>query len=146
MRAPKICNRPGCRKLGVNGTARCIDHPRPAWQGSTRKDTGGAPHKAWRAAVLVRDAFRCQIRGPGCLIAANEADHIEPVYRGGARFDVANGQAACRECHGRKSASEGGNARSGNVSKPAPPQPVGRRNSGPARIIVAPKTINMKLS
>ena len=57
-------------------------------------------------AVLRRDRFVCQLRLDGCMERATEADHIVPVSRGGAEYDVSNGQALCASCHSKKTASE----------------------------------------
>lgn len=64
-------------------------------------------HKAWRLAVLTRDAWQCQ----GCLRVCSDrreahADHIVPISQGGERYDVANGQTLCLRCHGRKTRHE----------------------------------------
>ncbi len=65
--------------------------------------------KAWRA---VRAAFlrahplcgRCEALG--LTVAAKVVDHIQPLKRGGARFDTSNLQALCVSCHNRKTTSE----------------------------------------
>lgn len=59
-------------------------------------------HKAWpitRAAILERDAHRCQINGPKCKSIATEVDHIVPTRDGGAWFDPDNLRAACKPCN-----------------------------------------------
>jgi 5-methylcytosine-specific restriction endonuclease McrA len=61
-------------------------------------------HRAWRQAVLTRDAFACV--DCGRIDQANHADHIVPIAQGGARYDVANGACRCRACHGRKTLRE----------------------------------------
>ncbi len=58
----------------------------------------------WRLAVLERDGWACR----RCRRYANEADHIEPLERGGGAYDLANGQALCRHCHQEKTAVENG--------------------------------------
>lgn len=62
----------------------------------------------WRSQVvpriLRRDSYRCQLRYEGkCQTHASEVDHIRP---GDDHRDV-NLQAACKRCHGVKSAREG---------------------------------------
>lgn len=52
-----------------------------------------------RAEVLFRDGNRCQIRLEGCEDVATQADHIVELEDGGAPFDLANLQAACRHCN-----------------------------------------------
>ena len=62
-----------------------------AWQrGSTR---------AWRqvrAAVLLRDGHRCQIRLPGCTTIASQAHHLHGKAAGD---DPAGLVAACKPCN-----------------------------------------------
>ena len=61
-----------------------------------------------RRAVFVRDGWRCRACGrPGRL----ECDHVTPVHRGGALWDLANLQALCRGCHVAKTAGENRTAR-----------------------------------
>ena len=74
---------------------------------ATQRGYCSPTHKAWRKAVLLRDGFQCQ----SCkrLVHSSSelhADHIIPIQQGGARFDVSNGQALCRACHGVKTARE----------------------------------------
>ena len=48
-------------------------------------------------------------RHPRCVVcgkAANEIDHIEPMTKGGSKFDLDNLQAMCKRCHSRKTRSE----------------------------------------
>lgn len=64
-------------------------------------------HRAWRQAVLTRDAWQCRACGRVCGKAREaHADHIVPTSHGGERYDVANGQTLCVRCHGRKTRSE----------------------------------------
>jgi 5-methylcytosine-specific restriction endonuclease McrA len=66
-----------------------------------------ASHKAWRLAVLTRDAWTCCHCGRVCGGSKEaHADHVVPVLAGGARYDVANGQTLCVRCHGRKTRQE----------------------------------------
>lgn len=58
-------------------------------------------------AVLKDADWKCQIKDEGCLGVGTEADHIIP----GDDHSRSNLQAACKSCHGRKSAREGNNAR-----------------------------------
>lgn len=54
-----------------------------------------------RLLALARDGHRCvECRGTARLAV----DHITPVDRGGAPFDLANLQTLCRLCHNVKSA------------------------------------------
>lgn len=75
------------------------------WKGSTRRARLPADWKKRRARVLRRDRYQCQIAGPDeipCLAPANEVDHIEP----GDDHRLDNLQAACHECHKRKTIEE----------------------------------------
>src|SRR5262249_37165947 len=42
----------------------------------------------------------------GGFAASTEADHVVPISRGGARYDMSNGQGACKPCRARKTAIE----------------------------------------
>ena len=53
--------------------------------------------------VLARAKFRCEQCGKAGLL---EADHIIPIDRGGAPYDIANGQALCKHHHVIKTALE----------------------------------------
>jgi 5-methylcytosine-specific restriction endonuclease McrA len=102
-RAPKKCGRDGCEN---RSTGRyCPDH-RSRWNTTGATRTSTPEHKAWRAAVMLRDRWICQIKGPNCTRRATEADHIRNVKRGGAEFDLNNGQAACANCHREKTLRE----------------------------------------
>ena len=60
-------------------------------------------HRAWRQAVLTRDAWTCKDCGRVCSgYKEAHADHIVPIAFGGERYDLANGQTLCHACHGRK--------------------------------------------
>lgn len=63
-------------------------------------------HRAWSRAVIARAKRRCQ--GAGCARTGVRlfADHIREIRDGGAPLDLANGQALCGSCHGRKTAAE----------------------------------------
>lgn len=64
-------------------------------------------HKAWRAAVLLRDNWQCCSCGRICGGRGEaQADHIVPMTNGGERYAIANGQTLCRNCHSRKTARE----------------------------------------
>lgn len=41
-----------------------------------------------------------------CGAIATDADHIVPLAKGGAPYDLENLQALCRSCHGRKTYRE----------------------------------------
>lgn len=64
-------------------------------------------HRAWRQAVLTRDAWQCQACGRVCSGAGEaQADHVIPITQGGSRYDISNGQCLCISCHGRKTRAE----------------------------------------
>lgn len=54
--------------------------------------------QATRAAVLERDGYRCQIRGPKCKGRASTVDHVVPIVEGGSD-DAGNLRAACGPCN-----------------------------------------------
>lgn len=56
-----------------------------------------------RRAVLLRDGFECQLKcARTCRGVADSADHRVRPEDGGALFDPANLQAACRPCNTAK--------------------------------------------
>jgi 5-methylcytosine-specific restriction endonuclease McrA len=64
--------------------------------------TFGLQSQAWRTlrlAVLDRDLWMCQVRGPACTRYATEVDHIIARADGGAVLDAANCRAACAKCN-----------------------------------------------
>ena len=66
-------------------------------------------HKAWRAAVLLRDSYTCRScnRVLGAKGSAH-ADHIIPVVvRPDLCYAVENGQCLCHSCHSRKTVAYG---------------------------------------
>lgn len=64
-------------------------------------------HRAWRQAVLTRDAWQCQACGRVCGDKREaHADHIVPISQGGGRYSLSNGQTLCIACHGRKTRAE----------------------------------------
>jgi 5-methylcytosine-specific restriction endonuclease McrA len=71
-------------------------------------------HKAWRLAVLTRDAWQCQDCGRVCADRREaHADHVSPVVHGTevcrdgrSRYDVAGGRCLCVRCHSRKTNKE----------------------------------------
>ena len=55
-----------------------------------------------RARVLRRDLL-CLLQLPGCTTISTTADHILPVARGGALYDMDNLRGACASCNRAKS-------------------------------------------
>jgi 5-methylcytosine-specific restriction endonuclease McrA len=87
-----------------------------AWaNGQSRTST--AEHRRWAATVKRNAGQRCQIRLPGCEGYADVADHIIPVAEGGAEFDPANGQGACKFCHDIKTTEEAARGRARLAAK-----------------------------
>ena len=56
-----------------------------------------------RRQVLIRDHYKCQIRGPYCYVDAREVDHIQ----GRDDHRLENLQAVCHKCHTKKTSQEG---------------------------------------
>jgi 5-methylcytosine-specific restriction endonuclease McrA len=103
-RAQKHCGYNGCMVL-VQGGKRCPEH-QYRFRGDPRTST--PEHRKWRAAVLKRDGYRCQLQLPGrCIGRATEADHIVPVSAGGDPLALWNGRAACVACHRKHSSDQG---------------------------------------
>ena len=56
-----------------------------------------------RRQVFAHDGYRCR----SCKAAGRlEADHIVPLHKGGAVYDIRNLQTLCRDCHIKKTADE----------------------------------------
>ena len=55
--------------------------------------------RRFRLGILERDRWRCLVALPGCTLVATQVDHIEPLGRGGARYDPANCRGACAWCN-----------------------------------------------
>lgn len=96
------------------------------WRGSGRAQRLPSNWTALRGAVLKRDNYSCQIKGPSCLGRATDADHIQA----GDDHRLSNLQASCRTCHQAKSSKEGNEAkaalRAARFRKP--PRHPGRRS------------------
>jgi 5-methylcytosine-specific restriction endonuclease McrA len=109
---------------------RIPSHKPPRLAGRPRRDDSKRPnaaargycdkaHRAWRQAVLTRDAWQCQACGRVCGDRCEaHADHIVPVSQGGERYDVSNGQCLCVSCHGRKTRGEQAAAATGYTTPP----------------------------
>ncbi len=101
MTKPSLpCRQPGCYNLQP-----CPLHPIVPFQSARRSPSKdyGVRHKQWRALVLVRDPI---CKEPGCTAPSTQADHIIPIRKGGARFDLANGRGMCRKHHSAKTGRE----------------------------------------
>ena len=81
---------------------RVDDRPHAAARGYCSK-----AHRAWRQAVLARDAWTCRACGRVCSgYREAHADHVVSIAQGGARYDLANGQTLCVACHAKKTFAE----------------------------------------
>ena len=101
--APTRCLVPGCRRFAEQ-RGRCAEHYVP-WESpsANTRTLSGRQRAAFRSEVLDRSPV-CQ--WPGCTAPASEADHIVPIADGGARTDLANGQALCEPHHDLKTRLE----------------------------------------
>lgn len=86
-------------RLRVHARRDETNRPNASARGYTDKR-----HRAWRQAVLTRDAWACVMCGR--IDQANHADHVLPIASGGARYDIKNGQTLCLKCHSAKTARE----------------------------------------
>ena len=55
-----------------------------------------------RLAILERDGWLCQIKGPGCTTRATAVDHIVPVLAGGSWYEPGNLRGVCTTCNNRR--------------------------------------------
>lgn len=58
-----------------------------------------SPWPRVRLAMLERDHYLCQLKGPKCKKIATEVDHIIDWRNGGAWYEPANLRSVCRPCH-----------------------------------------------
>lgn len=114
LAAPTPCRYPGCAAILIK-PGYCAEHrsTRSRDYGRARRgfdsERGFYQSTQWRAvrATFLRKhplCVRCQ-QGER-IVAAVVVDHIQPLKRGGARFDESNLQALCVSCHNRKTARE----------------------------------------
>lgn len=88
----------GPQPLGYRAPRTCA----PKTMTPERMARATTAHRTWAAQVIARDKA-CQRCGTNLDLTA---DHITPLAHGGAPYDLANGQALCRSCNGRKGARE----------------------------------------
>jgi 5-methylcytosine-specific restriction protein A len=122
MAIRKMCCRPGCDELALEGSARCAEHEaeRVAKQKARAaraklNDVAKAGAKlyalpAWkrlRRQWLEAHPLCSDCAGVGLVEAATDVDHITP-HRGDRAlfFDRNNLQSLCHSCHSRKTARE----------------------------------------
>lgn len=73
-------------------------------------------YRRTKAATLRRDGYRCQLKLPGCLVTADQCDHVIPMSKGGDPLSLSNCRAACAHCN----ASRGDGSRE-NIELPHRP-------------------------
>jgi len=105
------CSKPGCINLN------CTEHSASkSYDQARRRARHSDPERApglgrynttrWRQVreiVLARDLICVVCREE----AANEADHIVAIARGGEVWDLSNLQGLCASCHSKKTRREG---------------------------------------
>lgn len=95
---PSRCTEGGCHELTTEG--RCDEHKPKAW--ANRSDAWGkGSTRKWRSfrAKRLEDEPQCR----RCGRRATEVDHIIPLSEGGSKWDAANCQSLCDDCHDVKS-------------------------------------------
>lgn len=98
---PTRCSDPECHELTTQG--RCEQHQRKAWANRS-KAWGKGSTRRWRElrARVLDDEPDCR----RCGRPSTEVDHIRPLSEGGSKWDRANLQALCADCHDVKSAED----------------------------------------
>ena len=110
-RAPRQCPaREGCDNLITGSQRYCADHTQ-SWAGPRTASSrlhGDKRWKPFRAGILERDGFQCQIQYRGiCTGTATTVDLIEPAARRpDLAFTADNARAACRPCNEHKGRTE----------------------------------------
>jgi hypothetical protein len=85
-----------------------------------RNKSYGRRWRTVRRAVLVRDGYRCQIRGPGCKGVATVVDHVTPESVTGPVYDAARLRSACQSCNTWVAARHGDRGSQPELSGPCP--------------------------
>ena len=84
-----------------------------SWTNNKPARTASSEGKQWSLNVRRRDGYKCVLCGyqgtPGH--ADVEADHVIPVFEGGAQHSLSNGRTLCVPCHKVKTAEESARAR-----------------------------------
>src|ERR1700761_232305 len=93
----------------------------------TKADDNPAYHTtAWRrarTAALRAAQWKCQVRLPGCAGAASQVDHIDGLANDPQHKNL---RAVCVPCHGKITAGQGNNAKSGGTRTKPDPAPAPR--------------------
>jgi 5-methylcytosine-specific restriction endonuclease McrA len=64
------------------------------------KDGSDSRWRRFRQTILDRDRGQCTLLVPGvCKRGADQVHHINPLSKGGAKYDPANCAAACGPCN-----------------------------------------------
>jgi 5-methylcytosine-specific restriction endonuclease McrA len=69
--------------------------------------------RRFRLTILERDQWRCTLQLAGCTTAATHVDHIQPLSKGGDKYDPSNCRASCRTCNLKRGDS-------GTIEQPEP--------------------------
>lgn len=115
-RAPRNCNKAGCRQLNQRGTSYCVGHQAEAEAGRRAYDARrpSARHRLYdsrwdkaRKGYLAKHPLCVHCLAEDVTTAANEVDHIIP-HRGDKVlfWDRNNWQSLCKTHHSRKTATE----------------------------------------
>jgi 5-methylcytosine-specific restriction protein A len=85
-------------------------HKRPWDHGgeSARQRGYGAQHQKLRKQLLAREPLCRPCQAKGQVTAATIADHIVPIAKGGAIYDISNMQPVCSDCHDAKTRKDNG--------------------------------------
>jgi 5-methylcytosine-specific restriction protein A len=103
LRAPKLCNVPTCTR-----SQPCPDHPKIAWEGSTRRTELPPDWERRRRRVLARDEI-CTL-GTTC---GGLGLSVEVHHRGDKHdHDLANLAGVCKSCHRAATLAQATEARS----------------------------------
>lgn len=65
-----------------------------AWEGGS-----DSRWRRFRLTILERDRWLCILKLQGCTVRAEHVHHIQPLARGGAKYDPANCASACAPCN-----------------------------------------------
>jgi len=122
MAIRKVCCRPGCDDLSIEGGAHCELHEAERKEKLARRRASAKlsavaragvqlyATKAWKAlrrSFITANPLCADCAELGLVVAAEEVDHIEPHRGDRSKFyDRMNLQSLCKPCHSRKTARE----------------------------------------
>jgi 5-methylcytosine-specific restriction endonuclease McrA len=55
--------------------------------------------RRFRLTILDRDRWLCTLKLDGCTTRAEHVHHIQPLSKGGAKYDPSNCASACASCN-----------------------------------------------